>query len=263
LHGTITGLNTAKLALGDCLALFSKIPDNSIPLIVADLPFGVTRCAWDKKLKIDHFWKEVERVLTATGTVLMHATQPFTSELVQSNRPWFKYEIIWKKSRPTGFQHSATRMLSNHENILVFSPGVIVGKYRSQRQMTYNAQGLVALEKPVVRTKEKRINMFGGSMFKGAVQRFTNFPRTVLSFDSVPQQGRFHATQKPVDLLTYLILTFSNAGDVVLDPTMGSGSTGVAAIETGRNFAGFELDQHYFDVSVERIRKAGGAVQVI
>ncbi|NJC06436.1 site-specific DNA-methyltransferase (adenine-specific) [Sphingomonas kaistensis] len=240
---------------GDCLKLFSRLPDHSIDLLICDLPFGVTRCDWDRKLNIGRFWDEVARVLKPCGAVLMFGTQPFTSELVQSKREWFKYELIWRKSRPTGFQQCWQRVLSDHESILVFSPGVIVGKHRSKRQMTYNPQGIIELLMPRRRKGERRIRQFGGSVLKGTIQKWTNFPRSVLEFASV-HKG-VHPTQKPVDLLSYLIRTFSNEDDVVCDPTLGSGSTGVASVLAGRHFVGFELDEGWFDISDCRIAEAG------
>lgn len=248
----------ADLHKGDCLELFSRIPDKSVDLLVCDLPFGVTRCEWDRKLNIERFWLEAARVIQPRGAVLMFGTQPFTSELVQSKRDWFKYELVWRKTRPTGFQQCWERVLSAHESILVFSPGVIVGKHRSQRQMTYNPQGLVALAKPRHRKGERRVRLFGGQKFKGAIQKWTNFPRSVLEFPSV-HKG-VHPTQKPVELLRYLIRTFSNADDVVCDPTLGSGSTGVAAVLECRHFVGFELDRKWLGISDARISKAAREV---
>lgn len=244
----------ADLHSGDCLKLLRRLHDKSVHLLIGDLPFGITRCEWDRKLNLDRFWNEAERVLQPRGAVLMFGTQPFTSELVLSKRDWFKYEMIWRKNRPTGFQQCWQRPLSQHENVLVFSRGVIVGRHRSARQMTYNPQGLVALAKPRRRKGERRIGLWGNQTLKGAIQEWTNFPRSVLDYASV-HKG-VHPTQKPVDLLRYLIRTFSNPEDVVCDPTMGSGSTGVAAVLEHRNFVGIELDRRYFHISEVRIGQA-------
>lgn len=243
---------------GDCLSVLSAIPDGSVELLIADLPYGVTGCHWDSKIDLDAFWIEVRRILSARGAVLMFGTQPFTSELVVSNRAWFKYGLVWKKSHPTMFQLSGQRPLSEHEDILVFSPGTIVGAHRSSRGMTYNAQGLRKLEKPIRRKPEQRVGFLGKTMMKGGVQDWTNFPRSILEYDSVGKPT--HTTEKPVELLRYLIRTFTNEGETVLDPTMGSGSTGEAAVLEGRKFVGIELDANYFRKAAVRIRRAMDAL---
>lgn len=237
----------------DCFDILPLIPDQSVQLALCDLPFGVTCAKWDKKISLERFWAEMERIMIPNlGVVLQFGTQPFTSELIMSSpKAWFKQELIWEKHRPTGFAQCSQKIMNAHENILVFSSGVVAGKHQSNRQMLYNPQGLVELETPRVRKSEQRVGFLGKKFYKGGVQKFTNYPRSVLKYNSVHKP--VHNTQKPTDLLEYLILTYSNPGDTVLDPTMGSGSTGVAAKATDRNFIGIEMNEDYFNIAHSRI----------
>lgn len=236
---------------GDCLELMRAIPDRSIDLILADLPYGVTCCSWDKRIDLDAFWREARRVLTPLGNVLMFSAQPFTTDLIQSNREWFKYAAVWKKSKPTGFQHSKSRPMSIHEDVLVFSPAVLVK--HSKRRVVYNPQGLIELEKQHVRRGGQRSILLGKSILKQSIQTHTNYPTTVMEFPSVGQKGRLHTSQKPVDLLAYLIRTHSPEGSTVLDPTCGSGSTAIAAMETDRRWIAIEKDREIYEGARLRI----------
>jgi site-specific DNA-methyltransferase (adenine-specific) len=242
----------------DCFNVLKTIPDHSVQLAICDLPYAVTYCKWDRKIDLEPFWTEMRRIMIPDrSVVLMFGTQPFTSELVMSNRDWFKYSLIWHKNRPTGFQHCGQKILSEHEDISVFSSGVVVSPQRSTRQMTYNPQGLTDLAKPRVRPSVDRKKGFMGKNIlysTGAIQTKTNYPRSILKFDSVPRP--VHTTQKPVDLLEYLIRTFSNEGDIVIDPTCGSGSTGVAAVQTKRGFIGIERDPEYYEITSQRVSSA-------
>jgi len=251
-------LAPVELHRDDCLSVFSAIPDGSVELVIADLPYGVTGCHWDSKIDLVAFWVEVRRILSPLGTVLMFGTQPFSSELIVSNPAWFSHELIWQKSKPTLFQFCRQRHLSEHENILVFTPGVVVGKHRSDRQMTYNPQGLTKLAKPVVRKARTLGANMSKTRLKGSTQKWTNFPRSILEYASVAKPT--HETEKPVELLRYLIRTFSNEGETVLDPTMGSGSTGEAAVHEARNFVGSEMDADFFARAAQRVRKATDAL---
>lgn len=247
---------TAQLHLGDCLERLKRVPDASIDLILCDLPYGkLAACDWDVCIDLEAFWKEGRRVLKAKGIVLAFAAQPFTTKLISSNLEWFRYCLVWEKSRPTGFQRSSARPLTAHEDIIFFSPGTAAsGPQNAARRTTYNPQGLVPLMKPLRRKAGHCMRYLGRQVWPGTEQTMTNFPRSILKFDSVSKPQ--HPTQKPVDLLQYLIRTYSEVGDVVLDPTMGVGSVGVAAVEEGRTFIGMELSQQYFDIAEERIASA-------
>lgn len=245
-------LNGIQIFHGDCLEVMSTLTAGSIDAIIADLPYAATRFDWDQPLPLDRLWAEFRRLLKPTGAVVLTASQPFSAELVMSNREWFKYALVWEKSRPTGFLHSKQMVLKSHEDILVFSPGVVVGRHRSGRQMTYNPQDLTPLERP----KSRRVgstqkSFIGQACGYPTTQTHTNYPTSILSFPSVPRPE--HPTQKPVELMRYLVRTFTNAGDVVMDCTMGAGTTGVAAALESRRFIGIEREERFFKVSRKRL----------
>jgi site-specific DNA-methyltransferase (adenine-specific) len=237
-----------------------SIPDASVQLVVADLPYGSTRHAWDdKNFDLDEFWTHMKRIVAPNGWVVAFGNdtieRAFASELLISNRPWFKQKLIWEKNRPTGFAHASDRHLNAYDEVLLFSPGAsaVNGHSDASRRATYNPQGLVTLATPRKRGTDERVGShLGMTTFKGGYEQTqTNFPRNVLRFDSVT--GGDHPTQKPVDLLAYLIRTFSNAGDTVFDPTAGVASTGVAALQEGRKFIGCEIDRTFFEIGCGRL----------
>jgi site-specific DNA-methyltransferase (adenine-specific) len=263
-----------ELYLGDCLVEMNKIEDNSVDLILCDLPYGTTDrkgidnkgdnrvLSWDTVIPLDELWKHYRRVLKPTGSVVLTADQPFTSQLVLSNLEWFKYEWIWKKKKTTGFLHANARPMKETEDILVFSPlGASGCSKKANKNMTYNPQGLV--EKRVVKKNNaKRLGKFlhqpehlgaGNKLLHETVyeQKYTNYPSEIIEFGL--DKDTIHPTQKPVALMEYLIRTYSNAGEVVLDNCMGSGTTGVAAVNCNRSFIGIEMDQEYFEIAKERI----------
>ena len=227
----------------DCLEGMNRIPDGSVDMILCDLPYGTTACKWDTIIPFEPLWEQYKRIIKDNGAIVLTASQPFTSNLVMSNPKMFKYEWIWNKTRPTGSMLAKKRPLKEHECILVF--------YKKQPtynpQMT-NAERIVEKERVVnkgevngnVRLKRKFDN--GGLAYPRSVQVFAN-----------PNHNSLHPTQKPVPLFEYLIKTYTNEGDVVLDNCMGSGTTGVACMNTNRNFIGFELDETYFNMANERI----------
>jgi site-specific DNA-methyltransferase (adenine-specific) len=231
------------LRLGDCLEIMPDLPDKSVDAIITDLPYGTTACSWDTVIPFEPLWAQVKRLLKPRGVFVTTASQPFTSALVMSNPEWFRYEWVWNKSRPNGFLDANRKPMKAHENIVVFS----------QNGHTYNPQGLRRKDKP---NKNSGIENVYGKVKQGYTQEitFTNYPNTVLPFASL--QNYDHPTQKPVALYEYLILTYTNPGDVVLDPCMGSGTTGVACIKTGRDFIGIELREDYFAILQRRIEGA-------
>lgn len=226
----------------DCLTGMSKIPQNSVDLVLSDLPYAITQNAWDSLIPLDKLWTLWGYVLKPGGAIVLTASQPFTSILVSSNLNDFHHEWIWRKNKPTGHLNAHRMPMKIHESVLVFyhtKPGL------------YNPQGLKHFGKETRRGHNgDNYGDSGSSNF----QDFTNYPRSILSFDLDEEQ--LHPTQKPVQLFSYLINTYSNEGDVVLDSCMGSGTTAVAAIATGRQFIGFETDANYCDIANERITKA-------
>jgi len=262
---------SVKLYHGDCLELMSQIPESSVDLILADLPYGTTDrkgkkgsriFKWDSVLPLEELWEHYKRILKPYGTVALTADQPFTSQLVLSNLAWFKYEWIWKKSRTTGFFTANYRPMKCTEDVLIFSDGgAAAASANAGRSMTYNPQGLIEKRVKKKNNKKRLGKLLGNVDFVGAnnkmlgdseyEQKFTNYPNEILEFSI--ETGTIHPTQKPVPLMEYLIKTYSNADAVVLDNVMGSGTTGIAAINTSRNFIGIEKEKSFFDLSITRI----------
>ena len=234
----------------DCLTGMNRIADGSIDLILTDLPYGVTDCAWDKVLPMDELFRQYNRIISDHGAIILTATQPFATDLINANRKCFRYDIVWEKNLPVGFANSHKMPLRSHELILVFY----------KHLPTYNPQGLLLLDKPKVK---KPLQLTGkdyvydmNTLNREHVTTYTNYPRSVIRYCNV-NYGNVHPTQKPLDLFEYLILTYTNIGDTVLDSCMGSGTTGVACKRTGRNFVGFETDERYFEIARDRIENAG------
>ena len=245
-----------NIMMGDCLEVMALMPDNCVDLILCDLPYGTTACAWDSVIPFTQLWEQYKRVIKPTGAVVLTGSQPFTSTVVMSNIEMFKYCLVWEKSRPTGHVHAKNKPMKKHEDVVVFSPGTTVHASQSKNRMTYNPQGLVRKSVPAIRKAG------GGSdsvmstrpSHKDSLQEFEGYPDSILRFAS---EGKtVHPTQKPVALMEYLIRTYTNDGDVVLDNCMGSGTTGVACINTGRYFMGIEKDEKYFNIAKERIQAA-------
>ena len=251
------------LYMGDCLEKMKLIPDDSVHLILCDLPYGTTKCKWDTIIDLDELWKQYMRVLIKpTGVVVLFGQQPFTSRLISSNYKWYKYNFIWKKNKTTQFLLANYRPMKCTEDICVFSPGGAAAASRHKGNMTYNPQGLVPVEIKK-KNSQKRIGkmlnqthhlgpnnkLIGDSEY---TQKFTNYPIELIEFDI--ESTTIHETQKPVKLIEYLIQTYSNEGNMVLDNTMGSGTTGVGCVNTNRKFIGIEIEKKYFDLSCDRLK---------
>ncbi len=238
--------------------LVDTLPSASVDLILCDLPYGTTQNKWDSIIPLDRLWAQWNRVLRTGGAVVLTATQPFSSILVLSNLPDFKYEWVWRKSRVTGVLNAKHQPLRQHEVVLVFCKGKTV----------YNAQGVIDCNK---RAGTGRANgKVASSSNYGAItptedgsyqQTQTNWPRSILDIPSVG--NTVHPTQKPVALMEYLIRTYTNPGDVVLDNCMGSGTTGVAAVQSGCRFIGIERDPDYFAICQKRIGETRGPGPVV
>jgi len=253
-----------RIAHGDCLEVMKQIPSNSVNLILCDLPYGSTKCKWDSIIDTMKLWEEYMRIVVKpTGVVLLFAQQPFTSKLVSANYDWYKYNLIWKKNKTTQFLLANYRPMKCTEDICVFSPGGAAAASRHVGNMTYNPQGLVAVD-ITKKNSEKRIGKMLNQKHhlgknnkllsnKEYKQSFTNYPTEILEFDI--ESDTVHETQKPVKLIEHLIKTYSNEGQVVLDNTMGSGTTGIGCILTRRKFLGIELEKKYFDLSMGRLKK--------
>ena len=245
----IADVSGSALFQGDCLEIMPLIPDKSIQLILADLPYGTTACKWDSILPFDKLWKEYERIITYNGAIVLTASQPFTSALIMSNPKLFKYEWIWDKLKPTGMLNASHQPLRRHENILVFGKGKTI--YNPQK--IQNPKGI---EKRSL-YKYQRENEGGetvGEIKQGGVSKNYEadklLPITIQQFskDNKPQ----HPTQKPLELMKYLIKTYSNENDTVLDNTMGSGTTCLAAKNLNRKFIGIEKEANYYEIACRR-----------
>lgn len=238
---------------GDCLEMMKLIPDGSVDMVLCDLPYGTTACKWDAVIPFADLWVEYRRVVKNNGAILLTASNPFTCALGASNLADLKYSWYWRKTRATGHMNAKKMPMKDIEDVLVF--------YRSMP--TYNPQGLKPLNK-VQKNSASHIArgistdptsvVTGGITTETWTQEWTNYPRQVLDFPS--EGSTVHPTQKPVALMEYLIRTYTDEGDTVLDNTMGSGTTGVAAVNTGRKFIGIERDDKYFAIAQKRIEDA-------
>ena len=225
-----------NLMQGDCLERMKEIPDGSVDMVLTDPPYGTTACKWDSVIPFEPMWEQLKRVTKKNGAVVMTASQPFTSALIMSNVKMFKYCWVWEKSKPTGFLNAKKQPLRKIEDVVVFYSA----------QCLYKPQGLSKTDKVVSRTNRGNY----GSCSKTTRQTETGYPKNLLYFQSIDGH---HPTQKPVALMEYLIKTYTNEGETVLDFTMGSGTTGVAAKKLNRSFIGIEMDETYFNIAKERI----------
>lgn len=237
-------IQNCSLINADCLDAMKSIEDKSIDMILCDLPYGTTACKWDVVIPFEPLWEQYKRIIKDNGAIVLTASQPFTSALVMSNPKMFKYDWVWEKGKATQHANCRIRPLKAHEDILVFSNGKTI----------YNPQ--MAVGKPykgrlrIVQTEEWK--SYGSKRNDNEGFRY---PRTVLKESSGDRDGRLHPTQKPVALFDYLIKTYTNEGETVLDNCMGSGTAGVACVNTNRKFIGIEKDEKYFAISVDRISK--------
>ena len=237
-----------KLYNGDCLVEMDKVEDKSVDLILCDLPYGSTQCSWDSIIPFDKLWEQYNRVLKDTGIVVLFSSGLFTIDLINSNRKDFKYKLIWKKNVPTGMSSAKYRPMKYYEEICVFY----------KKKGTYNPQ--MKPREGVGKACYNYDHYCGDSnhvSYEKVKKRYDPDwvqPSDILEFNVVPNRnGKVHPTQKPIELLEWLIKTYSNENDLVLDNTMGSGSTGVACVNLNRNFIGIEMDETYFKISEQRI----------
>lgn len=242
---------------GDCLEVMKEIPDGSVDMILCDLPYGTTACKWDSRIPFEPLWKQYKRVIKRNGVIALFGTEPFSSYMRMSNIEWYKYDWIWRKNTCTGFQHAKNMPLKDYEIISVFSPGSMGHiQLLGDKRMPYNPQGIteISLERGGGTRKFGSVVGKRPSQKERYVQYAKDYPRMIIEIDSVSK--RAHQTQKPVPLLEYLIRTYTNDGETVMDNCMGSGSTGVACVNTGRDFIGIELDTGYFQTAKRRIEEA-------
>ena len=247
--------NMNKVVQGDCLELMKDIPDGSVDMILADLPYGTTACKWDTIIPFEPLWEHYKRIIKPNGAIVLFGSEPFSSALRMSNIKQYKYDWVWIKNRPTGSLHSKNRPMSKFENICVFSPAPM-GHFSQlgNSRMEYNPQGVSesGVEKTV---KEKG---FHGNHIGARPNQVGNkyiaksgYPNNILNFNK--EENHIHPTQKPVALFEYLIETYTNEGDLVLDNVAGSGTTGVAAMNLNRNFILMEQEPEYVEIIKQRL----------
>lgn len=230
---------------GECIEEMSKLTEESIDLILCDLPYGTTQCKWDSIIPFDKLWEQYERIIKPNGAIVLTASQPFTSNLVMSNLKLFRYSLVWEKSKSTGYLNSKKMPMRSHEDILVF--------YKSLP--TYNPQmiegtpydkGVAHRPTDVYREQKGEIHVKNETGLR--------YPRSVQYFKTAESEGKvYHPTQKPVSLMKWIIKTYTNENDVVLDNCIGAGTTAIAAIQTNRRYIGIELDSNYYKITLERI----------
>src|SRR5574344_2609071 len=246
-----------KLIHGDCLEKMKDIPDKSIDMILCDLPFGTTDCEWDVVIPFEPLWEQYERIIKDNGVIALFGSEPFSTKLRMSNFKLYRYDWYWEKTKAGLYQHAKNRPMKAIETISVFSKAKWGHKSQVKNRMPYNPQGIVSAGKKIVTegynaggVLGKRPNQVGKEY-----EAVTGFPKDILKFANIWGKQVLHPTQKPVDLLEYLIKTYTNENETVLDNCMGSFSTAIACLNTKRNFIGIEKDAHYFQVGKERLEK--------
>ena len=250
-------MSNCQIYLGDCLEVMKDIPDKSVDMILCDLPYGTTACKWDEVIPFEPLWEQYNRIIKDNGVVALFGSGTFTPKVMLSNIENYKYKWVWLKSNSTNFVHAKNRPMTKHEDILIFSQAPMGHKsLLGERRMQYNPQGLIPLNKIKKATK----NQFGSiagvrpSHKKETLREYTNYPSDVLTnFPEVCGTKKLCSSEKPIPLLEYLIRTYTNEGEKVLDNCMGSGSTGVACQNTNRNFIGIEIEEKYYNIARKRL----------
>lgn len=250
-----------KLYNGDCLAVMDKLIEQGVKVdaIITDPPYGTTACKWDIVIPFDEMWNRLNKLIKPTGAIALFATEPFATKLRMSNLDNYRYDWYCIKTKPSLYQHAKNRPMRAVENACVFSKSKWGHKSQlKDKRMEYNPQGISSIG---IKTVTKNFNAGGvvgerPNQIGKQYEAFTGFPTDVLEFKSITGKSCLHPTQKPVDLLEYLIRTYTNENDLVLDFTMGSGSTGVACVNTNRKFIGVEIDEKYFNIAKDRIEAA-------
>lgn len=248
-----------ELIKGDCLKVMKNIPDNSVDMVLCDLPYGTTACKWDAIIPFSSMWNEVEHIVKPNGAIVLFGSQPFTSALIMSNIKKFRYEWIWEKNFSGGFILAKKQPMKYHENILVFyqeqpTYNPIFEDYADTTKNRFKNSGKVNSSKLQASNYVNEIQGIKRVQDEVKLERGA-YPKSIQKIKGVPNcnGARLHPTQKPIELLEYLIKTYTNEGEIVMDFTMGSGSTGVACKNTGRGFIGIEKDEKYFDIAEKRI----------
>jgi len=237
-----------RLHLGDCLDIMPMIPDQSIDAIITDPPYGTTACKWDSVIPLESMWEHLKRVIKPNGAIVLTASQPFTTTLISSNMKMFRYEWIWEKSIPTGVFSAKYMPTKKHENVLIFAKERTTYNPIMEKRENAHSTGKGG-------TREYNTEHHTKKIIQGSWDKYKDgrYPTSVKLFKSVPRHKSTHPTQKPVALMEYLIKTYTNEGETVLDFAAGSGTTGVACKNLNRKFIGIEKDEKYFEIAKKRI----------
>lgn len=240
----------SKIALGDCLKVMKAIPDGSVDMVLCDLPYGTTACKWDSVIPFEPLWEQYTRITKPSSAIVLTAQAPFDKALAMSNINNFRHEWIWEKTEATGHLNAKKMPMKAHENVLVFYRQLPV--YNPQKTSGHKRKTAMNVDRAI-----KQSECYGAQEGVTHYDSTQRYPRSVLQFSTDKQKSNLHPTQKPVALMEYLIRTYTNEGDIVLDNCMGSGTTGVACINTGRNFIGVEKEANYYEISKKRLISLG------
>lgn len=235
------------LLKGDCLELMKNIPDGSIDAIITDPPYGTTACKWDSVIPFDLMWEQLNRIIKPNGAIVLFGSEPFSSALRMSNIKNYKYDWVWDKKLGGNSMLVKYQPYKIHELIHVFS-----SKGKANYNPLMETRGEIRIKNGKTKNEDNAFGVDGAEYIKNNIY----YPKSILEISNAKRTGRVHPTQKPVKLMEYLIKTYTNENETVLDFTMGSGSTGVACVNTNRNFIGIEMDENYFEIANERINKA-------
>ena len=246
------------LRLGDCLEVMKTIEDNSIDAIITDPPYGTTQCKWDSVIPFDLMWEQLNRIIKPNGAIVLFGSQPFTSALLMSNVKNFRHQWQWVKTKPTGAFSAKYMPMKANEDILVFGLNkvnyypIMVKRTEAEFKASYRKNDSKSWGNNIQGHKDNLI------IRKPKEEQWYKYPTNILNIKKdTKRNGKSHPTQKPIALMEYLIKTYTNENETVLDFTMGSGSTGVACVNTNRNFIGIEMDDKYFNIADQRIKEAG------
>lgn len=240
----------------DCIQGMKMIDSGTVDMILTDLPYGITQCEWDKPIPLDLFWEQAKRIIKDNGAIVLTAKKPFTTDLIVSNRDWYRYNLVWIKNISTGFYNAKVMPLQTHEDICVFY----------KHKPTYNPQMESGFERKVSKASSKKkcqsAEIYNKAICTKDYDSTERYPISLLYFESDKHTNSLHPTQKPVALFEYLIKTFSNKGDLIVDCCGGSNTTGIACYNTGRKYIGFEKEKKYFDIGTERHQKETSQMRI-
>ena len=247
-------LDINNIYQGDCLELMNGIPDKSIDMVLCDLPYGMTACKWDSVIPFEPLWAQYNRVIKDNGAIVLFGSEPFSSKLRMSSIEMYKYDWVWEKNKSSNHINAPYQPMKNFENVMIF--GKKATTYSPKGNMCYHPQGVKKMVNPKPQNKQKYKNsetFHSCPNQKSTMQTMEGYPKAIIRYNVVPRP--VHPTQKPVELIEYLIKTYTSEGETVLDNCMGSGTTAIASINTNRNFIGIELESEYCNLAKDRVNK--------